>query len=297
MKIATCQLASCCGCHMGLVNLGAGLFKALGQGELVYSPVLSDEKSIDSCDIALVEGGIRNNEDAERIRELRKKSNNLIALGTCACFGGIPGIGSAFATVELLTKAYGRDFFPEGMPLLTQRVFPLDSSVIIDFYLPGCPPPPELLKNTMEQLLTGHKPERIDLPVCAECNRVVKKELQSEIKRTVDNFPEVDECLLSQGFICLGSVSRGGCEASCTHAGVPCMGCRGPIDRVFLEPTHGVLYDLTRRISHFTGKTEEEVVGKMSDLLHTLYRFTLSVPEMRRKDVERIYTLIHKITI
>ncbi|MFH0957346.1 MAG: hypothetical protein V1897_01450, partial [Pseudomonadota bacterium] len=36
------------------------------------------------------------------------------------------------------------------------------------------------------------------------------------------------QCLVSQGCICLGFVTRGGCGAPCTNGGLPCWGCRGP---------------------------------------------------------------------
>jgi hypothetical protein len=73
------------------------------------------------------------------------------------------------------------------------------------------------------------------------------------------------------------------------------MGCRGPIDRVFLEAKHGILYDLTKRISHFTGRNEEDIKQQISDYIHTFYSFTLSVPELRKKDSEKVSKLIHKI--
>jgi F420-non-reducing hydrogenase small subunit len=297
IKISTIPLDSCCGCHMSLVNLGTDLLDILAQNVLVFSPVLMDEKSIQPCTVALVEGGVRNHENIEKLKDLRDKADILIALGTCASFGGISGIGSAFTTAELLANAYGTDFAPENLPALESRVTPIDAHVTVDYYIPGCPPPSGILKDTLVSLLSGEKPRRVDLPVCAECKRTVKKHLQPDLKRMADNLPDPDECLLSQGFICLGSVSRCGCGAVCTHAGVPCRGCRGPIDRVFIEPTHGILFDLTRRISHFTGRKVSEIESKLQDSLHTLYQYTLSVPEMRCKDAEHIHRLIHRIKV
>ncbi|HMK56684.1 MAG TPA: hypothetical protein VK448_08620 [Dissulfurispiraceae bacterium] len=297
VKIATIPLDSCCGCHMALVNLGTDLLDILADNALVYSPVIMDEKKIQRCTVALVEGGVRNHENVEKLKELREKADILIALGTCASFGGISGMGSAFATFELLANAYGSEFAPEGLPLLEPRVSPIDAHVEVDYYIPGCPPPLGILRNTLVSLLSGQKPQRVDLPVCAECKRTVKKHLGAEIKRMADNMPDEEECLLSQGFVCLGSVSRCGCGAVCTHAGVPCKGCRGPIDRVFVEPTHGILHDLTRRISHFTGEKVETVESRLKDILHTFYSYTLSVPEMRGKDSEHIHKLIHRIKV
>ncbi|NLI99271.1 F420-nonreducing hydrogenase [bacterium] len=297
MKVATYQMASCSGCHVALVNLGLDLIEPLSKGELVFSPVLVDSKDVSEADVAFIEGGVRNRENLEMLKKLRDKTETLVAFGTCACFGGVPGIGSAFKAADLLSEAYGDDFLPEGIPILEQRVDPVDAHVKVDYYFPGCPPPPKLLKSNIQRLLEGQQPSFYDLPVCAECQRVAKKEVTHDLKRIAENFPEPDECLLSQGFVCLGSVSRGGCEAPCTHAGVPCLGCRGPIDRVFVEPTHGILYDLSRRISHFTGKTEKEVRDKLRDIVHVFYSFTLSVPELRKKDAEDVYKLINRIKV
>ncbi len=295
MKISTLALSSCCGCHMALVNLGSRLVNLLANEEVVYSPVLMDSKDIVPCDVALIEGSIRSDEDRAKLKELRASSTTLVALGTCATFGGIPGLGSAFSTLDLISKAYGANFDPEDLPVLEPRVAPIDQGVEVDYYLPGCPPPRDLIQSTLTSLLNRQEPVRADLPVCADCKRKVTQETQREIKRWVDHTPEKEHCFLSQGYLCLGSVTRSGCQATCTRAGVPCMGCRGPVDRVLSEPTHGILFDLTRRISHYTGKSAHQVQEQMPDMLHTLYAFALSVPELRRKDAEAVARLIHRV--
>ncbi len=297
MKFSTISLASCSGCHVALVNLGVDLLRVLANGELSFSPVLADAKEISECDVALIEGSVRNDENLEKLREMRAKSKTLIALGTCAAFGGVPGLGAAYSTLDLIAQAYPEEFTPQNIPALEKRVLPIDQYVQVDYYLPGCPPPRNILKTTLEKLSAGEQPPRVDLPVCAECRRVVTQQAHAEIKRMVDTIPEPEICLLSQGYVCMGSVSRAGCNAPCPQAGVPCMGCRGPIDRVFTERTHGILHDLTRRISHYTGKSEKEIQKKMPDMLHTLYTFTLATPEMRRKDSENVQNLIHRIHV
>jgi F420-non-reducing hydrogenase small subunit len=295
--VSTIQLCSCCGCHVALVNIGVELFAALKNTDLIFSPVLKDTKTISRCDIAFVEGGVRNDENISLLQKLRSNAQSLVSLGTCSCFGGIPGIGSAYAREEMLQQAYGTAFVPDHIPVLEQRVSPIDRFVTVDYYIPGCPPPAGLIKDTILKLLKGETPDRKDLPVCAECTRVAQTGLNTELKRTTVQQPEPDVCLLSQGYVCLGSVSRSGCGAPCTSAGVPCMGCRGPIDRVFVEPTHGIFYDLIRRISHFTGKSEEDVEKCIEDVVHTLYSFTLSIPELRRKDAERVASNIRRIKV
>lgn len=297
MKVSTVCLSSCCGCHMALVNLGEKLLDPLVANELTFSPVLMDAKKITDCDVALVEGGVRTEENVEVLKELRERSTILIGLGTCASFGGIPGLGSAHATLDLLMEAYTAKYSPEQTTRLVPREEPIDAYAEVEYYIPGCPPPLPILGSVLTHLFEGKEPPRVDLPVCAECQRIARREVQSEIKRTLNTVPEKEECLLSQGYICLGSVSRGGCEAPCTHAGVPCLGCRGPIDRVFTEPTHGILYDLVRRTSHFTGMPEKEVEARLDDILHTFYAFTLPVKEIRKKDREKTWALIHRIEV
>ena len=217
--------------------------------------------------MALVEGGVRTEENVQVLKELRERSKILIGLGTCAAFGGIPGLGSAHATLDLLMEAYTAKYSPEHTTHLVPREEPIDAYAEVEYYIPGCPPPLSILGSVLTHLFEGKEPPRVDLPLCAECQRIARREVQSEIKRTLNTVPEKEECLLSQGYICLGSVSRGGCEAPCTHAGVPCLGCRGPIDRVFTEPTHGILYDLVRRTSHFTGMAEKEVEAKLDNMV------------------------------
>jgi F420-non-reducing hydrogenase small subunit len=297
MKVSTVCLSSCCGCHMALVNLGEDFLRPLSSGELVFSPVLMDAKKVVDCDVVLVEGGVRTEENVQVLQELRGRSKVLIALGTCASFGGVPGLGSAHATMDLITRAYTAKYRPESSTPLTPREEPIDAYTEVDYYIPGCPPPLPVLGAALTSLLSGKEPPRVDLPVCAECERVANREVQAQIKRTLNSTPEKDECLLSQGYICLGSVSRGGCEAPCTHVGVPCLGCRGPIDRVFTEPTHGILYDLIRRISHFTRMSERKVEEGLDDVLRTFYTFTLPVKEIRKKDREQTWRLIHRIEV
>ncbi len=297
MQISLISLSSCSGCHLSLLSLCPDLLTTLSNNALSFGPILMDSKTIGPCDLALVEGCVRNAEDIEKLREIRGQSKTLVAFGTCATFGGIPGLGSAFSTADLLREAYGKDFTPEDLPVLEPRAVPVDRCVTVDYYIPGCPPPHEIVKDAISKVLAGQSPSRVDLPVCAECGRIASRHAQSEIRRLADQAPEPGECLLSQGFVCLGSVSRSGCGAVCTGAGNPCWGCRGPIDRVLVEPTHGILFDLTRRISHFTGKSIEHVRQQLPDILHALYSFTLSTPEMRRKSAEAIHDYIQRIQV
>ena len=209
----------------------------------------------------------------------------------------MPGLGAAFSNPDLLNEAYPAGFARTDLPELTNRTAPLDVYVEVDAYLPGCSPPLDIIKGTLVSLLTGQTPERHDLPVCAECPRSAAKGAPSQLKRIIGEIPEDDICLLTQGYVCLGSVSRAGCNAPCTTAGIPCLGCRGPTDRILTDKSHGVIHDLVRRISHFTGLSPEAIEAQVHDQVHVLYMYTMSVPEMRLKQRENVSKLIHRISV
>lgn len=186
MRVSTVCLSSCCGCHMALVNLGEDLLGPLKDGGLIFSPVLMDAKQIEKCELALLEGGVRNEENIQVLREIRANADVLIALGTCAAFGGVPGPGSAYATMDLLVTSYNEHYRPQGSTKLTPREEPIDAYVDVDYYIPGCPPPLPILGNALKQMFDGEEPSRVDLPVCAECQRIAKREVQSDFKRTLN---------------------------------------------------------------------------------------------------------------
>jgi F420-non-reducing hydrogenase small subunit len=296
MKLATLCLTSCSGCHIGLLAMGDDFLPILENLELTFSPILMDVKKPPKVDVALIEGAIRNQEDKELIKDVRSASKLLIAMGSCACYGGVTGIGSCCSSEELLNEAYKQKKGPELTPL-TPRVSPVDSVVEVDYYIVGCPPPVPVLKETLGALLKGKELPHFQAPVCATCERVVKGEFSKDTVRLFEQFPHEEECLLTQGYICLGSVTRGGCEANCTSMGFPCQGCRGPTDRIFTEASHGIYQDLVKRRTHYLGIPIKEAEKHIFDLMHTLYSFTLSSPFMRRKRSERVSNLIHRIVV
>lgn len=56
-------------------------------------------------------------------------------------------------------------------------------------------------------------------------------------------FPDTEEttdhCFVSTGIVCMGSTTRGGCNASCPKNGLPCWGCRGPSDMTIKKMVDG----------------------------------------------------------
>jgi F420-non-reducing hydrogenase small subunit len=282
---------------MNLIDLQDEFLNLLSNTELVFSPVLMDSKEIQPVDLVLIEGGVRNEEDVRLLQEVRAKSKLLVALGTCSTFGGVPGLADFMPMDELMTEVYGRDNLGTWVPGPRPRLLPIDSYVEIDYYIPGCPPPVGHMGDILNALLKGEEPPRIDTPVCSECRRKATPEPVADLARPFAKAPEVDKCLLAQGFLCLGSVTRGGCGAACPRANTPCTGCRGPTDHILLESTHGVYRDIVNRISHLLSIPVKEVEKKVGDLPHVLYAYSLASPSLRRKDAEQVSQLVHRIKI
>lgn len=294
IKLSTLCLASCSGCHINLLHLHDKFLDLLSSTQLVFSPLLMDMKEPQECDIAIVEGGIRNEEDLERIKNLRAKTGTLIAMGTCAVYGGVAGLGNSFSHREILQAVYPAPSL-EKNPRLISRMLPIDKAVVVNYYIPGCPPPHELVGMFFDTILKGESPQTNDLPVCAECSRLVKGDFSPEMKRTYETKVDPEECLLQQGFVCMGSVTRAGCSAVCTTSGTPCIGCRGPTHRLLLEATHGIFEDWVRRRCHYLGLSEKEVEKHLKNIKHNFYTFTLSVPFMRQRKTERVAELLYRI--
>ena len=127
----------------------------------------------------------------------------------------------------------------ENLPPLLETLKAVDEIVKVDAYIPGCPTAPELIAQALVEVLNGKPfmlPER---SVCDECP--VKREKKASggtLKRPLENITvkqgepwENTRCYMEQGYLCLGPVTRAGCEARCIKGSVPCDGCSGAIGR------------------------------------------------------------------
>ena len=162
LKIATCSLAGCFGCHMSLLDLDERLFDLAERVELDRSP-LTDIKELGECDVGLIEGGVCNAENVHVLMEFRARCKILVAIGACALNGGIPAMRNQFDLKECLEESYVRGIGlvnaqipndPE-IPLLLNKVHPLHEVVKIDYFLPGCPPSADAIWTFVNQLLSG----------------------------------------------------------------------------------------------------------------------------------------------
>ncbi|MEM2102357.1 MAG: F420-nonreducing hydrogenase [Candidatus Bathyarchaeia archaeon] len=258
MKVSVVSLTCCAGCVCSLLNAGDALLEILSSDlEIVYSPTFVDLKEIPNVDLAIVEGGVRTVEDERLIREVRAKSRILVALGICATHGGITSLGDIFSVKTLLEKEHS--LLETGkLPELKDLMYPICNFVDVDYYIPGCPPMPFLIVHSLKSIVSGKQPVRHNAVVCTECNRKIVPAKLDKLYGIYEKEADPVLCLVSQGFVCLGSLTREGCGAPCPRAGFTCFGCRGPCDSL-LYRSRDIYAFLVQVISKRTSIPEEKV--------------------------------------
>ena len=314
-KIGFYWCASCGGCEEAIVDLAEDILGVLDTLDIVFWPCAMDFKKKDveampdkGIVATFLNGAIRTSEQEEMAQLIRRKSQFLIAYGSCAHMGGIPGLANQFSREQILKYVYDDaptvvnekktrpllEFEDQGrtvtLPELRHGVRALDQVVDVDYYIPGCPPTPKLTKAAVAALLEGKLPPKgavlaPDVALCDECPRKESKPTNvtfTEFVRPHQKLLDPELCLLAQGVVCMGPATRAGCEAACTKGGMPCSGCFGPTSRV---KDHGakILSSLCANI----GPKEEEAIDKVlagiPDPVGTFYRYGLANSLLRRK--------------
>lgn len=168
IKVATVWLAGCSGCHMSFLDMDEWLIDLANAVEIVYSPVGSDLKEYpEDVDVCLVEGGIANEENLELIRKVRKRTKTLISFGDCAVTANVPAMRNMLGGsepvlkrgyLELADSSPQLPHAPGIVPELLDRVMPVHEVIHVDIFMPGCPPPADRIRATLEALVQGEMP-------------------------------------------------------------------------------------------------------------------------------------------
>lgn len=300
MKIAIEELAGCSGCTIAVLDLHEMLLDVVDKADIVYSPVIMDVKEPpEGIDIAFVTGAVRNAENQERLEKIRRRAKTLVALGTCACYGGVSGLSMLHSNDEIFSYVYREvetvktdGVIPTDVPQFLYRAFAVGDLTKIDYYITGCPPKEIYLKQIIPALVSGDKLNLSRKSVCADCDRKMGTVENWTLKRRYEGVPDREHCLLGQGYLCLGSVTFGRCGAACPKNNVPCHGCNGPSLDILREPCRDIYGMMVRRISDLTDKPEKEVEKELYDIAHTMYPFTIGSLIMEDKEVSKIRDLV-----
>jgi coenzyme F420-reducing hydrogenase gamma subunit len=202
-KIAIFDFTSCEGCELQLVNKEDSLGPFLRSIEIVRFREASSAQG-DDYDVALIEGAITRADEVERLKKIRERAKVLVAFGSCACFGGVARLKNAYDLEEANREVYG------DKPKATEPARSVQEVVKVDLAIPGCPVSKEEVERVVRHVALGVPFEFVVYPVCVDCKQ------------------RFTGCLMERGQLCLGSITRAGCEAPCPAGGLGCWGCRGP---------------------------------------------------------------------
>jgi F420-non-reducing hydrogenase small subunit len=215
--------------------------------------------------------------------EMRKSCDVIIAWGSCAVFGGPAGAGNIHTPEEIVKAVYleNKTTTPAPPPSmevspLESKVAPLDSVIEVDLYLPGCPPHPAFIFESLTALVEGRQPEVNLRSVCAKCKRQMEKTDISEIKTNSEGFPNAEQCFLSQGYTCMGSVTIDRCLAPCPTNGMPCTGCAGATMQILTEPNRDIRTEIADRMSRLTKIDRDKIVSSLERASKSHYSYTMA---------------------
>jgi len=217
-RIALFDFAGCEGCQLTVLGMGESLLDVLEHVDVVQWREAMSENG-DGFNIAVVEGSITRDSDVPRLKRIREEADCLIALGACAALGGVQVLGNKLSLMERMRRVYGN----ESNGFESGKVRTLSDVVPVDYVVHGCPIDPDEFATVLKHALLG-RPYRVpNYPVCVECKL------------------RENECVLGQGKMCMGPITRAGCGAICPGAGERCFGCRGLVDDPNLTAVRSVL--------------------------------------------------------
>ncbi|MEO0132189.1 MAG: oxidoreductase [candidate division WOR-3 bacterium] len=318
LKLGFYWAASCGGCEIAVLDINEKILELLDFAEIKFWPVALDTKYSDVeayadnfLDVCFFNGSIRNSEQEHLAHLLRRKSKVLIAFGSCATHGCIPGLANLFKREDILETVYlttvsthnpqrrlpkTQITTPEGtliLPEFYKSVKPLNQVVEVDYYLPGCPPPVPLIINALEAIRSNSLPHRgailaPNTSLCENCTRNTNQhKVMPEIRRVYEIQADPKICFLEQGVICMGPVTRTGCETRCINGNWPCTGCMGPTDEIIDQGAKmiSVIGSILKIPEEMQLRDEdlERIIEKIKDPVGTFYMYSLASALINKK--------------
>lgn len=312
-KVAIYWLGACGGCDETIVDLNEAVLSVADAVDIVLWPIAMDFKysSIEAMEpgeitLSIIHGAIRNSEHSHMAKILREKSQLVLGFGSCACFGGTPGLANFRTREDIFGWVYQDaptvvnpnniiplpksivNGYTLTLPVIYNRVYPLRDLISVDYFLPGCPPPPDLVANAVFAVVEGKLPPRgaTLAPTKALCdicprNRSKPSKLEMmDIRRIHEIEADPEKCFLAQNIICMGPAIRSGCGETCIRVNVPCRGCFGPIEGIKDAGTKFI-----SGLAALIGVEGQEEVKKTIEAIHDpagyCYRFSLPSVHLR----------------
>jgi len=240
LKIGIYELTGCAGDALLIVDCEKELVNIFKAADIQSFSMAKSDNIDEELDIALVEGSVSTEKEKEEILDIRKRAKTVVAIGICACFGGIQ---AAFLDEKdwknNLKEVYGDIEMTNTKPLQSK---PINAYIKVDFYLPGCPIGQEQFLSTLNRVIRGNPPELYRFPVCVECKW------------------NENDCLLNKDIPCIGPVTRAGCGSICINHNLPCVGCWGPVEEANFSSEFELLKEkgftvefIRKKMANFSG--------------------------------------------
>ncbi|HUT26474.1 MAG TPA: oxidoreductase [Methanomassiliicoccales archaeon] len=313
--------ASCGGCEIAVLDVNEKILDLVEHADIVFWPVAMDIKYDDveampdgHIDVTFFNGSIRNSEQEHMAKLLRAKSRTLIAFGSCANEGSIPGLANLSDADSILKLVYQdlgegtkdkviprpESKVKEGVlsiPTFYDTVRTLAQTVEVDYYLPGCPPPVSLINKALEAIVKGELPPKgsvlAPLPaVCDECPRKRENKKITTIHRVHEVVPDPERCLMEQGIICMGMATRSGCGAQCLKVNMPCTGCGGATPNQSDMGTGMItalasILNLDKEPGSYTEEEVVDLISQIKDPVGIFYMYSLPSSILQRKVMKK----------
>ena len=313
-KLALYWAASCGGCEVAVLDISEKILDVAAFFDIVFWPCAMDFKYKDveamadgSIDLCLFNGAIRNSENEALAHLLRRKAKVLVAFGSCAMDGCIPGLGNLTTREAILETSYQDTpstlnpqkirpmpeyAAPEGeldIPKLYESVRTLAQVVPVEYFIPGCPPQPTQILAVMSAIMQGAALPPAGSVIgagektcCEECGRPRQEKHLKRLYRVWEIEPKPDECLLDQGIICMGPATRSGCGGLCVKANMPCRGCYGAAPNV-IDQGVKMISALGSAIDAQEPAEIDAILDQIADPAGTFYRFSVPSSMLYRK--------------
>lgn len=299
---------------MSVLDVHEKLFDVTAAADIVFWPIALDIKYSDVekmpdhfIDLTLFNGAIRNSENEHMAKLLRKKSKILVAYGSCAHMGGIPGLANFSTKEDIFHRVYEEcesvinpgNVRPQTEFEVQERVLDLPSFyndvrslsqvVEVDYKIPGCPPQTERLIEVFTAIVTGAelppKGSVIGADTKAQCDECTRKKTENKkIKKFYRPWEVIDDgvtCFMEQGVLCMGPATRAGCGYRCIKGNAPCRGCYGPPPGI-IDPGTKMMSAIASIIDEKEPEEIKRVIEDIIDPAGFFYRFSLPVSLIRR---------------
>ena len=315
IKMAVYWGAACGGCCVSVLDVHEALFDVVAAADLVFWPIALDTKYADvenmpsgHIDLTLFNGAIRNSENEHMAHVLREKSKILVAYGSCAHMGGIPGLANFSTKEDIFRRVYDESestINPEKLrpqvscevdegvlelPEFYNDVRALADVTDVDYMIPGCPPQTERLVEVFTAVVRGAalppKGSVIGAGTKAQCDECIRKKSENKtIKKFNRPWEVVDDgetCFMEQGILCMGPTTRTGCDYRCIKGNAACRGCYGPTPDV-QDPGGKMMSAIASIIDEKESESIDKVLEELVDPAGYFYRYSLPSSYLRRK--------------